>query len=143
MSANETYKYILRCEFYDNNQTEVIAFDVEYIMLIANIIDGVEGFLYVGKTMPFCFLGFFEPIIKGCFCLWVLGVILNQFLFGNDSHAVFCLTPQIYNKYSKNQNNLTKIVRLFWLNKLCLYWKESLRHPKHPLPANTAVLLIQ
>ena len=89
MSADKTYKYILRCEFNHYNQTEVVAFDFEYIMLISNIINGIESLLDVGKTMPFSFFGFFVPVIKGCFCLRMFSVVFYQFLFCNDSHAVF------------------------------------------------------
>ena len=112
MGADKTYKYILWRELNHYDQTEVVALDVEDIMLIANIIYGIEGLFDVGKTVPFRFFRFLEPVIKGCLGLGMYGIIFYQLLFSNDSHAVFYLTLQIYNNYSKKQNNLTKNVRL-------------------------------
>ena len=143
MSADKTNKYILWCELNHNDQSEVVALYIEDIMLITNIIYRVKGFLNVGKAMPFCFFGFFKPVIKGCLGLRMYGVILYQFLFGNDSHAVFYLTQQIYNNYSKYQNNLTIFVRLFWLINKSDKPRKLFRNPEHSFPADATILLVQ
>ncbi len=55
MSANKAYIYALWRELNNNNEPEIIAFNVEYIVLVANIVNTVERVLYISKTSPFCF----------------------------------------------------------------------------------------
>lgn len=67
MSANKTYQYELWSEFYNCNQTEIIAFYVENIVLVAYIINRIESPLHVSKRTPVGILHFLRPVLKCSF----------------------------------------------------------------------------
>jgi hypothetical protein len=46
------------------NHAEIVAFDIEYIMLFANIINAIEGLFYIYETTQFAFLYLLYPILQ-------------------------------------------------------------------------------
>lgn len=64
MRANKTNVYELYGEFYDNNESVGVTFDVKNIVLIANAVNTVKGFLYLGKALPFAFFDYCHPFLQ-------------------------------------------------------------------------------
>lgn len=68
------------------NQTEIVAFDIEYITLFANIINAIEGLFYIYEAAPFAFLYILYPILQSNLWFWMLlGVFINN-LLGENPH---------------------------------------------------------
>ena len=51
-------------ELNHGNQTEIVAFDIEYITLFSNIINSIEGLFYIYETTQFAFLYLLYPILQ-------------------------------------------------------------------------------
>ena len=45
--------YKPNCKLNHGDQTEIISFDIEYITLIAYIINAIEGLFYIREATPF------------------------------------------------------------------------------------------
>lgn len=56
--------YKLRCELYHHDQTKIVAFDVEHIMLVSNRIYRIESLANIGKIIPFALLDFLNPLFE-------------------------------------------------------------------------------
>ena len=87
MSANEAYQYRFDGKLYHHNQAEIVAFDVENVVLIADTIHAVERALHIGETSPlrsFCLL---IPLFQSHFCRSVYRVVFYDFTSCNDSHC--------------------------------------------------------
>lgn len=65
MRADESYIYKLYSEFDHNDQTIVVPFDVEYIVLVPYIVHAVESLLYVGEAGSFTAFYNTCPFLQG------------------------------------------------------------------------------
>ncbi len=54
----------LRSELYNYHQPVVVAFNIENIVLVANIVNTIKGTFYICETCPVCF-GLQEPLLLG------------------------------------------------------------------------------
>lgn len=68
MSPNETNVDKLRSELNYDYESIIIPFYIEYIMLIANIINRVKSLFYIGKILPPGFLHLGYPVLNCRFC---------------------------------------------------------------------------
>ncbi len=64
MRPYESDIYKSNRELNHGNQTEIVAFDIEYITLFANILNSIEGLFYIYETTPFAFLYLLYPILQ-------------------------------------------------------------------------------
>lgn len=92
MRPHEADKHFADGELDDYNQSIVIAFNVEHIVLIANRVYTVERFLYVGEASPLCPSRFFEPVLQWNACLGFFCIVVNQTLSLDDVHDFCCIS---------------------------------------------------
>ena len=64
MRPYESDIYKPNCKLNHGHQTEIISFDIEYITLIAYIINAIEGLFYIYETTQFAFLYLLYPILQ-------------------------------------------------------------------------------
>ena len=64
MSPNKSNVHKLDGKLYHCHQAVVITFDVEYIVLVADIVDAVERFPDVGKASPLAPLHNGSPLLQ-------------------------------------------------------------------------------
>ncbi len=78
MSTYKSYIYILMFKLNNDNQSEIVSFNIENIMLIANAICCPEGGLNVREVGPMALTGSVMPILKSFLSLGMFKVIVNQ-----------------------------------------------------------------
>ena len=86
MSANIANINKLYGEFYHYNQPVIISFNIEYIMLVANIIHTIEGLFDVREASPFAFLDYGRPFLQSYLCVWMRFCVFFYSLFCKYSH---------------------------------------------------------
>lgn len=86
MRSDETHKHILWRKLYYNNKPVIIMLNVEYIMLLSNIIYAIERLFDVFKASPLRRFGLFYPFQKCRLCLWMLLIILFYSCLRYNSH---------------------------------------------------------
>ena len=64
MSPNKSNVHKLNGKLYNCHQAVVITFDVEHLVLVADIVDAVEGFSDVGKASPLAPLHNGSPLLQ-------------------------------------------------------------------------------
>jgi hypothetical protein len=86
MSAYEPNKNILVLKLDYDNQAEIIALDIENVVLIADTINRVEGGTDVSEVRPVAFPGFRVPFFQSVLRLGMCGVVSYQRLLCYDIH---------------------------------------------------------
>jgi len=89
-------------ELYYGNKSEFISFDVEYIPLVAHIVNAVENLTDVGQTLPFAFLHHLAPDLQGSLRRRVLLRKLSESLLCKDSHNLCHVAKVILNSVFQN-----------------------------------------
>ena len=95
MCSDETDIYKLRCKLNDNNQTVIVPFDVEYIMLIAYAIHTIECLLDISETFPLAFFDNRHSFLKRHLCVGVLLDVFIQLSFREYSHKSFVYSTKV------------------------------------------------
>jgi hypothetical protein len=54
-------------EFYNSQQSVIVAFNIERIALVPNTVNTIERFFDVCETVPLCVFCFVEPIFQCSF----------------------------------------------------------------------------
>lgn len=86
---------MLRSELYDYHQSEIIAFDIENVMLVPHKIHRIKSFFHVGEVLPLSIFRFSHPIQQGGTRLWVTHDVILYCSFCNDSHSQLVLAAKI------------------------------------------------
>lgn len=64
MRPYESDVYEPNRELNHSHKSEVVPFDVEYIVLIPYIINAIKSLFYISKTTPFALLNFLHPVLQ-------------------------------------------------------------------------------
>ena len=91
MRTNKTNVYELYGELYDSNESVGVTFDVKNIVLIANAVNTVKGFLYLGKALPFAFFDYCHPFLQSNLRIRMRFRVFFQCLFCKYSHRLLFL----------------------------------------------------
>jgi hypothetical protein len=78
MSADKPYKNILVPKLDYDNQAEIIALDVEHIVLIADTINRIECGTDIREIRPVTFPSFRVPFFQSILRLGMSGVVSNK-----------------------------------------------------------------
>ena len=84
MSADEPNKNILVLKLDYDNQAEIIALDIENVVLIADAINRVECGTDVSEVRPVAFPSFRVPFLQSVLSLGMCGVVSYQCLLCYD-----------------------------------------------------------
>ena len=87
MSSYPTNIYFLRNVNYYCDQPVVITFDIEYNSVITNIICIQKIPFQLVNTRPTALGSFLVPLLQSYFTAGVFGIIVNDFLFADNSHT--------------------------------------------------------
>lgn len=63
MSTDKSDVNPLYCKFDNNDKSVVVAFDVEYIVLVSHVINAIEVSFDIGEIFPTGSLDNFQPLL--------------------------------------------------------------------------------
>ena len=66
MGSHESDEYMSNCEFNHYYQAIFISLDVEYVMLVTNVVSSREIYFYIRQVLPLCFFSYVIPAFESC-----------------------------------------------------------------------------
>ena len=66
MGSHKSDEYMPNCELNHYYQAIFISLDVEYVMLVTNVVCSGEINLDIRQVLPFCFIGYVIPAFESC-----------------------------------------------------------------------------
>jgi len=80
MCSYEPYEDVLMIKLNYDNQAEIIALNIENVVLIADTIGRIKRRSYVCEACPMAFPSFGVPLFQCLLCLGMFGVVISQCL---------------------------------------------------------------